>query len=92
MAVLSTMTTPSNSIESARLPWSGRHSGWCLAGILLVSLLVRLPFRATGIFHCDSFGYCMGGLGDPARLRDVAEFAAMYERSLDREPVAAVPT
>jgi hypothetical protein len=45
------------------MAWIRRRDRLCLLSILLGSLLVRLPFRATGIFQYDSFGYCMGGLG-----------------------------
>lgn len=42
---------------------SGRLRRGMLLGTLLVApLLLRLPFFSDSIFHCDSFGYCMGGL------------------------------
>lgn len=30
--------------------------------LLIATVALRLPFRSDAIFHCDSFGYCMGGL------------------------------
>jgi hypothetical protein len=59
-ATISASTEDSGSLH---LKWIGCRNGWCLLGVLAGSLLVRLPFRASGIFHYDSFGYCMGGLG-----------------------------
>lgn len=45
--------------------WAGHKPRWryqLLLAASLLSLLIRLPFLSRGIFHCDSFGYCMGGL------------------------------
>src|SRR5262245_15241552 len=57
------VSNSTNDSDMLSIAWIRRRDSLCLLGILLGALLVRLPFRATGIFQYDSFGYCMGGLG-----------------------------
>lgn len=44
------------------MPATDRRERMEVIGLLIASVAIRLPFRSDSIFHCDSFGYCMGGL------------------------------
>ncbi len=39
-----------------------RREAMGVCALVILSAAVRLPFLSDAIFHCDSFGYCMGGL------------------------------